>query len=77
VTNRRPVPHLALRHGFVDPAKVLVGETEGACAYVGPANEEVARRFVFDRRDPVQELPQIDEADVVARNDSWVVTRTR
>jgi hypothetical protein len=56
----------------------LVEELDGACTYVGPANEEVAKRFVFDPRDPVQELPSVDVgAEEVARNDSWVVTRTR
>ena len=76
VTNRRPVPHLALRFGFLDPREIRVGALDGACTYVGPANGEVAERFVFDPRDPVRTLPDV-AGDVVARNDSWVVITRR
>jgi hypothetical protein len=75
VTNRRPVPHLALRFDFLEPREVLIAHPR-ACTYVGPASAEVARRFVFDPRDAVQELPDV-AGEVVARNDSWVVTRRR
>ena len=74
VTNRRPVPHLALRFGFLDPEDVLVGELEGARSYVGPASRDVAEDFIFDRRDPVRELPAVPPGfETAARNRSWTV----
>jgi hypothetical protein len=74
VTNRRPIPHLALAHGFIDPADVRIGPP--ACTYVGPSSEVVAKRFILDRNDEVQAIPDV-EGEVVARNDSWVVIRSR
>jgi len=77
VTNRRPVPHLALRFG-VAPREVRVGRPAGACTYVGPASRAVAGRFVFDPRDPVQVLPRLGpEWRRVAGNASWTVLSTR
>jgi hypothetical protein len=74
VTNRRPVPHLALRFDHVEPRDVLVGDVHGARTYVAPAGREVAERFVFDPRDPVRELPRVpDGFRRVAGNDSWTV----
>lgn len=74
VTNRRPVPHLALRFGFIEPEEVLVGATAGARTYVGPASREVAGDFVFDPRDPVRVLPRLPRAfATVAGNRSWTV----
>ena len=74
VTNRRPVPHLALRFGFLDPEDILVGEVDRARSYVGPASRAVAQDFIFDRRDPVRELPAVPPGfDTVARNRSWTV----
>lgn len=84
VDNRRPVPHLALRFG-VRPRDVRLPQKEGdpgyfepPCTYVRPASQTVADRFVFDPRDPVQELqPLTPRVDVVARNASWLVIRIR
>jgi hypothetical protein len=74
VTNRRPIPHLALRHGFVEPAEVRVGGVADARTYVGPASREVAEDFVFDPRDPVRVLPRLPAAfRAVAGNASWTV----
>jgi hypothetical protein len=74
VTNRRPVPHLALRFEFLDPAEILVGMLDGARTYVGPANRAVAEDFIFDRRDPVRELPALPAGFArVAGNRSWSV----
>jgi hypothetical protein len=74
VTNRRPVPHLALRFGFLDPEDILVGDPDRARSYVGPASGDVAEDFIFDRRDPVRELPAVPPGfDTVARNRSWAV----
>lgn len=74
VTNRRPVPHLALQFDALDPAEIVVGELQGARTYIGPANREVAARFIFDRRDPVQVLPDVPPGfEQVAGNRSWTV----
>jgi hypothetical protein len=74
VTNRRPVPHLALRFRFVEPRDVVVGAPRGARTYVGPASRAVAEDFVFDPRDPVRVLPGLPPAfRPVARNASWTV----
>ena len=74
VTNRRPVPHLALEHDTIDPATVVVGELDGVRAYVGPANREIAEDFIFDRRDPVRVLPRVPPGfRRVAGNRSWTV----
>jgi hypothetical protein len=74
VTNRRPVPHLALRFDDVEPRDVLVGRVDAACTYVGPASRAVAEDFVFDPRDPVRELPRLPPAfRRVAANRSWTV----
>jgi hypothetical protein len=74
VTNRRPVPHLALEHAFLEPEDILVGELDGARTYVGPANREVAEDFIFDRRDPVRTLPDIPAGFTrTAGNRSWTV----
>jgi hypothetical protein len=74
VTNRRPVPHLALRFDDLDPAAVRVGELGDACTYVGPASPEVAERFIFDRRDPVRTLPDLPRGyRRIAGNRSWTV----
>jgi hypothetical protein len=71
VTNRRPVPHLALRFG-VRPGDVRVGEV--AATYVGPRDRRVAEEFVFDPRDPVRELPPVPPGyERVAGNASWTV----
>lgn len=73
VTNRRPVPHLALRFGL-DPAKIQVGELQGARTYVGPANREIAEDFIFDRQDPVRTLPDVPPGFTkTAGNASWTV----
>ena len=79
VTNRRPVPHLALRFRCLDPARIEVGPGLGACTYIGPANRAVARDFVFDVHDPVQTLPRLPpDFRRVAGNRSWtVLTRRR
>lgn len=77
VTNRRPVPHLALRFGL-DPGDVRVGDLEGACTYVGPSSLEVAERFIFDRRDPVRTLPAVPSGyERSAGNASWTVLTRR
>ena len=73
MTNRRPVPHLALRFDALDPAEIRVGELDGARTYVGPANREVAERFIFDRRDPVQACRTSRRVRAVAGNRSWTV----
>jgi hypothetical protein len=74
VTNRRPVPHLALRFGFVDPAAVRVGPPGRGRTYVGPATQAVAEDFVFDPRDRLRTLPVLPPAYArVAGNRSWVV----
>ncbi len=74
VTNRRPVPHLALRFGFVDPAAVRVGPPGRGRTYVGPATQAVAEDFVFDPRDRLRTLPALPPAYTrVAGNRSWVV----
>jgi hypothetical protein len=73
VTNRRPVPHLALRFDL-DPAKIQVGELTGARTYVGPRTQQIAEDFIFDRRDPVRTLPQIPPGfERIAGNRSWTV----
>jgi hypothetical protein len=73
-TNRRPVPHLALRHDFIEPEDVRIGAAPGARTYVGPANRAVAEDFVFDPRDPVRVLPRLPAAfRRVAGNASWTV----
>lgn len=78
VTNRRPVPHLALRFDDVEPRDVRVGRVADACTYVGPAGRAVAEDFVFDPRDPVRELPRLPpEFRRVAGNRSWVVVARR
>jgi hypothetical protein len=74
VTNRRPVPHLALRFGFLDAEDIQVGDLEGARTYVGPASAGVAEDFIFDRRDPVRVLPDVPPGfRRVAGNRSWTV----
>ena len=74
VTNRRPVPHLALRFGFVEPEAVRIGAAPGARTYAGPASRAVAEDFVFDPRDPVRVLPRLPgEFRRVAGNASWTV----
>lgn len=76
VTNRRPVPHLALRFEELEPPDVLVGDPARACTYVAPASAEVAQRFVFDPRDADRRLPPVPTGfQVVARNRSWTVLR--
>jgi len=80
VTIRRPVPHLALRFDFLEPRAIRVASVEGTCAFVGPRNEEVARRFVLDPRDRAA-YPEVSAEDGLteaAANDSWTVfTRRR
>jgi hypothetical protein len=74
VTNRRPIPHLALRFGFIEPAAVRTGAGSDARTYVGPASRAVAEDFVFDPRDPVRVLPRLPAAfRPVAGNASWTV----
>ncbi len=76
VTNRRPVPHLALRFGFVRPRDVRVDTLAGARTYVGPATPAVAEDFVFDPRDRARDrvLPRLPAAfGRAAGNRSWVV----
>jgi hypothetical protein len=76
VTNRRPVPHLALRFDL-DPAKIQVGELDGARTYVGPRTREIAEDFIFDRRDPVRTLPDVPPGfGRIAGNRSWTVLST-
>jgi hypothetical protein len=73
VTNRRPIPHLALGFG-VAPQDVLVGAPPRARTYVGPASRRVAEEFVFDARDPVRVLPRLPPGFArVAGNRSWTV----
>ncbi len=74
VTNRRPVPHLALRFAFVDPAAVRIGPPARGRTYVGPATPEVAEDFVFDPRDADRTLPPVPAAfSRAAGNRSWIV----
>jgi hypothetical protein len=74
VTNRRPVPHLALRFDFLEPRDIAVGDLAGARTYVGPSSRAVAERFIFDRRDPVRVLPRVPAGfRRVAGNASWTV----
>jgi hypothetical protein len=74
VTNRRPVPHLALRFRSLDPAEIEVGGPREANTYVAPSSPAVAKRFVFDPRDANRRLPRIPPSlKPVFRNDSWTI----
>ncbi|PTL58263.1 hypothetical protein C7Y72_00665 [Paraconexibacter algicola] len=78
VPNQRAVPQLAL---WLDapPSRIVVTQRAGVPprgVYVVPASADVARRFVLDPRDERKAIPRPPaDADDVARNGSWSVSR--
>jgi hypothetical protein len=72
VVNHRPVPLLAL---WTDrpPGEIRAkGPAQGRGSVVLPRSDEVARQYVLDPRDPVQDTPVfLHDFDTAAANDSW------